>query len=130
MEDERKRLGDGELELMQTIWRAGEPVNSGYVLQALQGRRTWALATVLTVLNRLVDKGFLTCEKQSRNNQYAAAVSEADYQQKEGRTVLEKLYGNSVTGLVASLYQGKTIDDGDLEELRRFLAEQEGTHHA
>ncbi|WP_298017230.1 BlaI/MecI/CopY family transcriptional regulator [uncultured Dysosmobacter sp.] len=125
MEQEIKRLGDAELEIMQAIWAAGEPVSSTCVQSALRGRRNWALATLMTALNRLCDKGFLRCEKQGRNNLYTALIDREAYQQQEGRTMLEKLYGNSVTGLVASLYAGKSINDADLAELRRFLADWE-----
>lgn len=125
MEQEIKRLGDAELEIMQAIWTAGVPVSSTRVQSALRGRRDWALATLMTALNRLCDKGFLRCEKQGRNNLYTALIDRETYQQQEGRTMLEKLYGNSVTGLVASLYAGRSIDDADLAELRRFLADWE-----
>ena len=107
-------------------WQADRLVNASEVRAALQGRRDWALATLMTVLKRLCDKGFLRCEKAGRNNLYRALIREEAYQQQEGRTVLEKLYGNSVTGLVASLYAGKTIDDRDMAELKRFLEEWEG----
>lgn len=125
MEQEIKRLGDAELEIMQAIWSVGEPVSSSWVQAALRGRRDWALATLMTALNRLCDKGFLRCEKHGRNNLYTALIDRETYQQQEGRTMLEKLYGNSVTGLVASLYAGKSIDDRDLAELRQFLADWE-----
>ena len=121
-----KRLGDAELEVMQAAWAAEPPVTSGYILERLKGKRSWAQATLVTVLNRLVDKGFLTCEKHGRTNAYYPAVSEEAYRQAEGRTVLEKLYGNSVTGLVASLVGGDAVTEADLRELRKFLDNWEG----
>lgn len=116
-----KRLGDAELEIMQAVWGAGEPVNSAYIQAALAGKRSWALPTTLTALSRLCDKGFLTSEKQGRSNLYTAEISEETYRRSEGKTILAKLYAGSVTGLVASLYDGKSIGDRDMEELRRFL---------
>lgn len=121
MNDDRKRLGDAELEIMQAVWGAGTAVNSAYIQEALVGKRNWALPTILTALSRLCDKGFLSSEKQGRGNRYTALIGEEAYRQSEGRSILEKLYGNSVTGLVASLYGGKTIGDKDLAELRDFL---------
>lgn len=116
-----KRLPDAELEVMMVVWKAGALVNSSYVLEQLQGKRKWALATLMTVLARLTGKGFLVCEKQGRNNLYHAAIGEDEYKEKEGKTILEKLYGNSLKNLVASLYNGNAIDEDDLAELRRFL---------
>ncbi|MDO4539949.1 MAG: BlaI/MecI/CopY family transcriptional regulator [Syntrophomonadaceae bacterium] len=121
MSTEIKRLGDAELEIMQAVWAAGEAVNSARIQEALRGKRDWALSTLLTALNRLCEKGFLACEKQGRGNLYRALVEQEAYLQRESRSFLQKMYGNSVTGLVASLYDGKTISDSDMAELRRYL---------
>ena len=126
MEQELRRLGDAELEIMQAVWRAGKPVQSGYIQQALLERRSWPLPAVLTALNRLVEKGFLTCEKRGRGNWYAPAVSEEAYKDFESRGFLRRLYGDSFTGLVAALYRGKAIGREELADLRRFLDELEG----
>lgn len=125
MDERIKRLPDAELEIMLVVWKAGRPVNSSYILEQLQGRRKWALATLMTVLARLTEKGFLVCAKAGRNNLYHAAIGEDEYKEKEGRSILEKLYGNSLENLVAALYNGKAIDQRDLAELRRFLDKME-----
>lgn len=121
-----KRLGDGELEIMLSVWGAGEPVSSTYVQEKLKGRRDWALPAVITALNRLVEKGFLTVEKQGRVNRYRPLISERDYKAAEGRGLLDRLYGSSFKGLVASLYDSRAIGKSELEDLRKFLDELEG----
>ena len=118
-----KRLGDAELEIMLHVWSAGEPVPSTYVHQRLQGSRGWSLPAVLTAMGRLVEKGFLACEKRGRGNWYRPLISERDYKAAEGRGLL---YGSSFTGMVASLYDGKAIGKEDLAQLRQFLDELEG----
>lgn len=125
MSEKIKRLPDAELEVMLAVWKAGKPVNSSWILEQLQDSRSWALATLMTVLSRLVDKGFLICEKEGRNNVYRAAVGETAYKQTEGKSILEKLYGNSFKNLVTSLYSGKAIGKSDLDDLRKFLDEME-----
>lgn len=121
-----KKLGDAELEIMLAIWAAGEPVTSSYVQEKLRGSRDWALPAILTSLSRLVEKGFLACEKQGRSNRYRPLVSENDYKTAEGRGIIDRLYGSSFTGMVASLYNGKAIDGDDLAELRKYLDTLEG----
>jgi len=116
-----KRLPDAELEIMLVIWRAESWVSSSYILNQLGDKRKWALATLMTVLSRLVEKGFLSCEKEGRSNRYLAAISETDYKESEGKSTLEKLFGNSVQDMVMSLYNGKAIDKSDLAELREML---------
>lgn len=128
MVNEIKRLPDAELEIMLVIWRAGNPVSSSYILDQLRGKRKWALATLMTVLSRLVEKGFVYCEKEGRSNSYRAAITETEYKESESRSTLEKLFGNSVQDMVMSLYNGKTINKNDLAELRALIdkVEKEG----
>ena len=121
-----KRLGDAELEIMLAVWGAGEAVTSGYVQEKLQGSRDWALPAVITALNRLVEKGFLACEKQGRSNRYRPLISERAYKAAESRGVLDRLFGSSFKGMVAALYDGKAIKEQDLRELRSYLDELEG----
>ena len=121
-----KKLGDAELEIMLAVWEAGEPVPSSYVQEKLRGRRDWALPSILTSLNRLVDKGFLSCQKRGKSNWYHPLVSEKDYKAAEGRGLIDRLYGGSFTGMVASHCDGRAIDEDDLAQLRRYLDTLEG----
>ena len=121
-----KRLGDAELEIMLAVWAAEGPVQSTYVHQQLKRSRGWALPAVITAMNRLIDKGFLACEKQGRSNWYRSLVSEQEYKAAEGRSVIDRLYGSSFTGMVATLYDGRAIGKKDLEELRQYLDDLEG----
>ena len=126
MAQEIKRLGDGELDIMMAVWGTKGRVNSSYIQEKLKAHRQWTLPAVATALNRLVEKGYLSCEKEGRSNYYRPLISEEAYKAAEGRTFLEKLYGNSFTGMVASLYDSRAIGPEDLEDLRRFLDELEG----
>ncbi|MBE6899171.1 MAG: BlaI/MecI/CopY family transcriptional regulator [Ruminococcaceae bacterium] len=115
------RLGDGELEVMQAIWEAKEPVSAGSILEKVKKKRTWGLSTLMTVLGRLIEKGYLSVDKTSGNNIYSPVISEKDYKNKEGCSFLEKVYGNSLSAFVTSLYDGGNIKNEELEELQKFI---------
>lgn len=121
MDNKIKRLGDAELEIMLVIWGAKEPVTSNYVQKHLNGRRNWALSTLMTTLARLADKGFVSCDRSTRTNYYSAIISEEDYKAREGSSFLQRLYGNSLQNFVTSLYDSKKINDSDLTELRKVI---------
>lgn len=120
-----KNLGEAELEIMQVIWKANSPVNSSFILKELEDRRNWKLSTLMTSLSRLVDKGFLSCDRSIGVNLYTFIVSENDYKAKESKNFLEKLYDNSVRNLVATLYNNQAIKESDMAELRKYLDELE-----
>lgn len=116
-----KKLGEAELEIMQVIWKTDVPVTSSYILKELQEWRKWQLSTLMTSLSRLVDKGFLSCDRTTGNNLYSPIISENDFKAKESKSFLEKLYNNSIQNMIATLYSNKAIKDSDMNELRKFL---------
>ena len=121
-----KKLGEAELEIMQVIWKADAPITSSFNLKELKERRKWQLSTLMTSLSRLVDKGFISCDRTTGNNLYSSIISENDFKAKESKSFLEKLYNNSIQNMVATLYSNKAINDSDMNELRKFLDDLEG----
>ena len=126
MGEGRKHLGEAELEVMLAVWDCPQPVSASQVLEEMEGSRSWKLPTLMTVLGRLCQKGYLRCEKQGRSNFYYSLVSREQYREGEGRALLRRLYGNSLPGLVASLHRSGAVGEEELEELRRFLDEEGG----
>ena len=115
------QISDSELELMKIVWSAGGTALYAQIMEALaEAGRNWQKNTVITLLSRLTDKGVLTVRKLGRRNEYAAAVSEAEYQAAQTQVLVNKLYAGSAKGLVAALIQQEAISPGDYEELKRF----------
>ena len=121
------QISDSELELMKIVWSAGGSALYAQIMTALEEAGcTWQKNTVITLLSRLVEKGFLTVRKLGRRNEYTAAVSEADYQDAQTRLLVNKLYAGSAKGLVAALIQRETISAQDYEVLKRFWEREAG----
>ena len=120
----RKRLGEAELEVMLAVWACPAPVTASRVQEEME--RSWKLPTLMTVLGRLCQKGYLRCEKEGRSNFYRPLVTREEYREGEGRTLLRRLYGNSLPRLVASLHESGAVGEEELEALRRFLDEEGG----
>ena len=123
------QISDSELELMKIVWSAGGTALYAQIMEALaEAGRNWQKNTVITMLSRLTDKGFLTVRKLGRRNEYAAAVSEAEYQAAQTQVLVNKLYSGSAMGLVAALIRQEAISPGDYEELKRFWEEERNGH--
>lgn len=120
----QQQISDSELELMKIIWSSGGTALYARIMEELAGTgRAWQKNTVITLLSRLVEKGFLTVRKLGRRNEYTAVVSEADYQAAQTQVLVNKLYAGSAKGLVAALIQREAISSQDYEELKRFWEE-------
>ena len=121
--NDMKKLPDSELEIMMIIWDAKEKVTSDYIMDRIN--KDWLKTTVLNFLTRLCDRGFLKCHKEGRFNIYESQVDKEDYLQRESKSFLKKLHHNSLTSLIATLYDGNSISKDDLEELKKFIEEAE-----
>ncbi len=116
-----KKLPEAELEIMLIAWEAEGAVTSDYIMERLN--KAWAKPTLLKLLTRLCEREFLRCDKEGRHNLYTVLVERDDYVQEASGTLLQKLHHNSLTSLVASLYDGQKVSKADLEELKRFIEE-------
>ncbi len=122
--DKIKRLPDGELEIMQAIWRSKPPISRAEIEKELGEERGLAVTTILTFLTRLCEKGFLTVEKQGRTNCYTPLVSERDYLAQESRNIFERLYGGSIKTFATAL-SDSGLSKEDLDELYQMLEKGE-----
>ena len=74
-----RSFGELEASIMDRVWRAGHPVLVREIWAALRPEREPAYNTVLTVVEILYRKGWLTREKDGRAYRYRATVSREDY---------------------------------------------------
>ena len=116
-----QKLPESELDIMIVLWKQKNNMSRSEIEKIVNQKKTLAPTTILTLLSRLEKKGFVSVNRDGNLNKYRWLVSQEEYQQKEGKGMLEKLYGNSVKNFVAALYQGREIDDEDLKELEGFL---------
>ena len=65
-------LGELERQIMDVVWKAGDATVRD-VVEILQKRRDIAYTTVMTVMNRLVEKRVLTRKERSSAFTYTAA---------------------------------------------------------
>ena len=115
------QISESELVLMKIIWQNGGAALYSLIMDELEkDKNTWKNNTVLTLLSRLSEKGFLKIRKIGRRNEYTAVVSEEDYQAEQTQVLLNKLYEGSAKGLVSTLIQREMLTAEDYEELKQF----------
>ena len=119
MKKDGLRISDTELEIMNILWRSGEPLSSAEVFDRLE--TGWKYPTVTTLLGRLADKGAVSHEKRGKAYYYSPAVDEAAYKAEETERFIEKLHGGSVRSMVAALCESCELTAEDVEKLRRIF---------
>lgn len=117
-----QQISDAELDIMKIIWTNGKPTLFAFIMDELSKKgKTWQKNTVITLLSRLMEKGFLKAKKIGRRNEYTALVSEIEYQTTQTKNFLNKIYEGNVTGLVSNLIQGDLLTPDEYQEFKKLL---------
>ncbi len=116
-----KRLPDGEFTILKVIWQLQNPTTSAQIMEKLGEDNHWKPQTLLTVLARLTEKGFLESVRKGRERQYTAIISEDEYLEVETSDFLKRYSGHSMGGLVKTLFSSNSLSDSELDELRSLL---------
>ena len=119
---ENKRLPESELDIMLVVWAGEGGVTAPAILEGLE--RPLTASALHSYLKRLEEKGFLACEKRGKVNYYTPLVSREEYQRSEGRTILQKLYGGSLSRFAAALYDGERVAREEVADLQALLEQQ------
>ena len=115
-----KRLPDSELEVMQAIWSLEAPVARVDIEEVLKDSYPIAMTTLLTLLTRLSEKGFIRIEKVSRSARYYPLVSQQEYLAQQSKNFLQRLCGGNISTFATALCDSG-LSKEDLAELRELL---------
>ena len=117
-------ISEAESVVMQVIWERG-PLPTEDVVAALEDHGKWQETTVKTLLNRLLKKGALSAEKDSRRYVYSAVLTRDAWLADESHGFLDRMFGGRVAPLVSYFSQQKKLGKKDIEELKRIIKELE-----
>ena len=118
-----QKISDAELEIMKIVWGNPQEVTLfSYIMDGLAARgKPCQKNTLIVLLSRLMNKGFLSAKKIGRRNEYTTLVSETEYQTAQTKNLLEKVYEGSAKGLVSNLIMGDLLSDEEYDELKKML---------
>lgn len=121
----RRVLGDLEADVMEVLWRRGQ-ASIREVWDTVKGRRPITFNTVMTVMNRLVEKGLLRREDGRGHYRYRPRMDRETLLAHVSRDVVEALveeFGDiAVAQFVAVL---READPEQLKTLRRLIRERQ-----
>jgi predicted transcriptional regulator len=108
--------------LAYALW-AKAPLSATDVADEIGEDRDWSLATVKTLLSRLVAKNVVATEPQGRRFLYRPLLERADYVGGESRRLVERLFGGRAAPLFAQLAEAEALSDEDIAEIEALLKE-------
>ena len=116
-------ISNAELVVMRVIWSLGEArvdEISGQISHDLD----WSLATVKTLLGRLVKKGILSTEKEGRKFVYHPLLKECDAINLMGKSLLGKVCATKQSQLLSDMINLSVLTESDIKILTDALAQK------
>ena len=116
------RLSEAELEVMEVLWAASQPLGATDVADAVANERNWSLATVKSLLSRLLAKQAIEPAKDGRRFLYSPVIERDTYVGAESRRFVSRLFGGKLSPLIAQLAEDEALDETDMAEIEALIA--------
>ena len=117
-----ERISEAEYAVMETLWQRA-PLSATDVADTIGTERGWSLATVKTLLSRLVAKKAVITEPDGRRFLYSPLLQRDEYVGGESRRLVDRLFGGRLAPLVAHLAEREELTDADLADIEALLKE-------
>ena len=117
-------IGKAELEVLQFI-HTRQRVTVREVADYLAESRGLVRTTALNVMNRLLEKGFLSRERVDGVFQYVPRIAKGNLIRNLIRDFVSQTLGGSVSPFVAYLVDDARLSDEELAQLRKLVNELE-----
>lgn len=114
-------LGAGELDVLKVLWDLGAaPVREVMTEMHKRGRRV-AYTTVLTVLTRLEQKGFVASDKSEQAYVYKAKISRDRVTGSWLKSMVRQLFDGAAAPMVLQLMQSEKFSADEIAQLQKLL---------
>lgn len=115
------QISEAEYEVMKVIWKYA-PISTNDITDRLTRTTTWSPKTIQTLIKRLVNKGVLSYEKQSRMFVYTPLVKESDYIGQESSSFLNRFYDGKIAAMVSAYIDNDRLSESEIDTLRSLLS--------
>lgn len=126
MRPKKSGLGDGQWEVLRWV-SENAPVSVAQVAEAFAQSHGHARTTVLTVMEKLREKGYLTREKHGAIYKYSPAVPKAQLLSERVAQFVDGTLGGSFAPFLAYLAQETEVSAEQLQDLKRMVSELEAS---
>ena len=120
------KISEAEWRVMKLLWNKS-PRTANDIVDELEGAVDWNAQTIRTLINRLVQKGAITFEKDGRAYLYYPKVRERDVQRAETRSFVSRVFNGAMKPMIATFLEETDLSEQDINELERLLKQKKST---
>ena len=115
------QISEAEFEVMKIVWKEA-PISTNEITSRLVETTDWSPKTIQTLIKRLVTKGALSYEKQSRVFVYTPLVEENEYVGQKSSSFLKRYYDGNLSAMVSAYIENDKLSDSEIDTLRALLS--------
>jgi len=117
------QITEAEFEVMKIVWKYA-PISTNEITERLAKTTTWNPKTIQTLIRRLVTKGALSYEKQSRVFVYTPLVKESEYIDQKSNSFLKRYYDGDITAMLSTYIENDKLSEAEIDSLRTLLSKR------
>lgn len=118
------QISEAEYEVMKVVWKYA-PISTNEITDKLLQTTSWSPKTIQTLIKRLVSKGALTYEKQSRVFVYTPLVKESEYIDSKSRSFLKRYFDGNITAMLSAYLENDSLSPSEIEKLLALLSQKQ-----
>jgi len=115
------QITEAEFEVMKIVWKYA-PISTNEITEKLSKTTTWNPKTIQTLIKRLVTKGALSYEKQSRVFVYTPLVKESEFIDQKSNSFLKRYYDGDITAMLSAYIENDKLSEAEIDALRTLLS--------
>jgi len=124
MSDRKAPLGSTEIEILRYLGE-NAPIRVGDVAEHFAKTSGQARTTILTIMERLRKKGYLTRKRIKGIFHYSPKIPQHDLLRGLVKRFVDTTLAGSVSPFVAYLSESGPVSDKDLEQLKKLIRDLE-----
>lgn len=117
------QISEAEFEVMKIVWKYA-PISTNEITERLTRTTAWSPKTIQTLIKRLVTKGALSYEKQSRVFVYTPLVKESEYISQQSNSFLARFYNGDITAMLSTYIENDKLSETEIDTLRSLLSKR------
>jgi predicted transcriptional regulator len=125
VDDTLPSISDAEMEVLKALWEQGPGTVREIDARLRRRKRRWAYNTVLTLLSRLREKGFVSSQPQGTAHVFKPEVSREALLRGRLSELADRLCDGISSPLVSALVQGQRFSPEEIARFRKLLDELE-----
>ena len=118
-------VSDTELSVLKVLWTHGPGTVRDVEVHMPKRRPPLAYNTILTLLSRLRQKGYVNSEQRGQAHVFSATVTRDDVLGLGLKTLADRICDGTASPLVHALVRGRKFSTADIAHFRKLLDDLE-----